>query len=122
MIKFLIKYFIIAFLFFVFINFIDGFNLEPFKELNFNITNDDGFYLAFFALVTIYFLLDLILFPILNLLTIPLRILTLGLSSIFLSVGLLYLIPLFYINFSIDSHLIAVSLGIIFGLVRKATR
>lgn len=82
----------------------------------------DNEFLSRFTITVLLFLLgEVIVYPILNAFFFPLRILTLGLASIFLSMLIIYFIANFYEPFIIDSLFEVLVLAVIFAIVRFGT-
>ena len=112
MVKFVIRALCIGIVLFVFIELLDGVSLA---------VPPQDFLLEFGKLLGLFLIVELILYPILRIITLPIRWLTLGLASIVLSIVLVYLVAYLYGPFIIESILYAGLLGFVFGIIRSIT-
>ena len=84
-------------------------------------TTEYGF-VSFILLFIIFAAVELLLYPAMKILILPLRILTLGLASVALSVNLVYLIAFIVPFFTVSSLWQAVVMGGGMGIARVLTK
>ncbi|MDE0243575.1 MAG: phage holin family protein [Candidatus Kaiserbacteria bacterium] len=88
-----------------------------------SLTGDGYDYVASFLFLTIIVvIIDIAIHPVLKVLLTPLRLITFGLTSIALSVGIVYTIAHFFDPFIVTSWLHGVLLGGMLGILRKVMR
>ena len=95
------------------IEYFDGISLEPTQY---------GVFLSFVLLFLLFTAVELLLYPVMKMLILPLRILTLGFASAALSVNLVYVIAFFLPFFIVSSFWQAAALGLGIGFIRMLTK
>lgn len=93
--------------------YLDDISLEPIQY---------GILPSFVILFIVFAVVELLLYPIMKMLILPLRILTLGFASAVLSVNLVYIIAFFLPFFVVSSLWQAAVLGVGIGFVRLLTK
>ncbi len=95
------------------IEYFDGISLEPTQY---------GILVSFVLLFLLFAAVELLLYPMMKMLILPLRILTLGFASMALSVNLVYIIAFLLPFFIVSSLWQAAVLGVGIGFVRILTK
>ena len=95
------------------IEYLDGISLEPTQY---------GLFPSFVLLFLIFAAVELLLYPMMKMLLLPLRILTLGFATAALSVNLVYIIAFVLPFFVVSSFWQAAVLGVGIGFVRILTK
>ena len=91
----------------------DGISLEPIQY---------GILPSFVLLFLVFAAVELLLYPIMKMLILPLRVLTLGFATAVLSVNLVYIIAFLLPFFVVSSLWEAAALGVGIGFVRLLTK
>ena len=81
-----------------------------------------GFIFSFLTLVFVFVVAELLVYPVVNLVILPLRFLTFGFASLALSVGLVYGISFLLPFFSVTSLWQLLLLGSVLGILRSVLR
>lgn len=110
--KLIVRILCIGIALFAFIQLWDGVTLD---------VSEQDFLFEFIKLLGLFLIIELVIHPILRIITLPIRWLTLGLASIALSVGLIYFVSYIYDPFMLESIINAVVVGFVFGLIRIIT-
>ena len=95
------------------IAYLDGISLEPTQY---------GIFISFVLLFLLFAVVELLLYPIMKMLILPLRVLTFGFASAVLSVNLVYIVSLLLPFFVVSSLWQAMVLGVGIGFVRLLTK
>ena len=77
---------------------------------------------AFATVLLVFAVIEIAVHPLLNLIFLPLRLISFGLASAALSVALVYLVSVIVTVFTVTSFLDAVLMGLAFGVVHSLTR
>ena len=85
-------------------------------------TGAHGFLGAFATVLLVFAVIEIAVHPLLNLIFLPLRLISFGLASAALSVALVYLVSVIVTVFTVTSFLDAVLMGLAFGVVHRLTR
>ena len=93
--------------------YLDGVTLLPIEY---------GILASFLLLFAIFAVIEVLLYPIMKMMLLPLRILTFGLASTVLSFNLVYIVAILYPFFEVSSFWQALLLSIAFGVVRSVTK
>lgn len=86
------------------------------------VTDQHGFIVSFSVLFALFAGIEIILYPVMRLVILPLRLLTFGFASLVLSVLLVYAVSFFHPPFVISSVFHAVLLGVTLGFARAVTK
>ena len=80
------------------------------------------FWVSFATVLVVFAVIEVAVHPLLNLIFLPLRLISFGLVSVAFSVVLVYLVSVTIPVFTVTSFLDAVLMGLAFGVVRGLTR
>lgn len=111
--KYILRIALIGVLLYLSIVYLDGVTLTATKY---------GIIPSFVLLLAIFAVVEVLLYPIMKMLILPLRIITFGFASAVLSVNLVYIIALMYPFFEISSFWHALLFGVALGIVRLLTK
>ena len=111
--KYILRVLLVGAALYLSIIYLDGISLQ---------ITEYGFILTFSLLFLIFAAVELLLYPVMKMLILPLRILTLGFASAILSVNLVYIIAFIVPFFTVSSFWQAVVLGAGIGIARILTK
>ena len=109
MISLLFRIGVVVILIYLSIQYIPGINL---------IAPEESWNNAFGILAVLFVISELIVYPILKIIILPLSFLTLGLASIILSLCIIYFIEYIYGPFVIENGIAAILLCFVLGIIR----
>ena len=111
--KYILRITLIGVLLYLGITYLDGITLTATRY---------GIILSFAILLIIFAVIELLLYPMIKMLILPLRIVTLGFASAILSVNLIYIVAFMFPFFAVSSLWQAIVLGVGIGLIRVFTK
>ena len=111
--KYILRIIFIGVVLYLSIVYLDGITLLP---INYGIIP------SFLLLFGIFAVIEVLIYPIMKILILPLRLITFGFASAVLSVNLVYVIAWLYPFLEITSFLHALILGLGFGVARLLTK
>ena len=111
--KYVLRVMLIGAVLYLSIVYLDGITLLP---INYGIIP------SFLLLFGIFAVIEVLIYPIMKILILPLRLITFGFASAVLSVNLVYVIAWLYPFLEITSFLHALILGLGFGVARLLTK
>lgn len=111
--KYLLRIVLIGVILYLSAVYLDGITLLPIKY---------GIIPSFFVLLVIFSSVEILIYPIIKMLILPLRLITFGLASAVLSIGLVYAIAWLYPFFMISSFWQLLVFGAVLSIVRVLTK
>lgn len=111
--KYLLRLVLVAVVLYVSVVYLDGIVLTD---------TSYGIIPSFILLFAVFAVIEVILYPIMKMLILPLRLITFGLASAVLSVNLVYVVAWLHPFFTVSSFWHALLVGIGLGIVRFLTR
>ena len=111
--KYVLRIILIGLVLYLSVVYLDGVTLVPIRF---------GVIPSFMLLLGIFSVVEVLIYPIMKMLILPLRLITFGFASAVLSVNLVYVIAWLYPFFTITSFWQALVIGFGLGIVRLLTK